>query len=49
MRPSTRPVPFFAIGGLSAENLGEAIDAGARRAVVLRAIADAEDPLRRGA
>jgi len=38
------PVPFFAIGGLNAENLGEAIDAGARRAVVLRAIAEAEDP-----
>jgi thiamine-phosphate pyrophosphorylase len=38
------PVPFFAIGGLHADNLGEAIDAGARRAVVLRAIADAEDP-----
>jgi thiamine-phosphate pyrophosphorylase len=38
------PVPFFAIGGLNAENLGEAIDAGARRAVVLRAVADAEDP-----
>ncbi len=27
------PVPFFAIGGLDARNLGEAIDAGARRAV----------------
>jgi thiamine-phosphate pyrophosphorylase len=38
------PVAFFAIGGLDAGNLGEAIDAGARRAVVLRAIADAEDP-----
>ena len=38
------PVPFFAIGGLDSHNLGEAIDAGARRAVVLRAVADAEDP-----
>jgi len=38
------PVPFFAIGGLDAGNLQEAIDAGARRAVVLRAIANAEDP-----
>lgn len=38
------PVPFFAIGGLNAGNLQEAIDAGARRAVVLRAIADAQDP-----
>src|SRR5271154_35473 len=40
------PVPFFAIGGLDAENLGEAIEAGARRAVVLRAISAAEDPQR---
>ena len=40
------PVPFFAIGGLDARNLGEAIGAGARRAVVLRAIAAAEDPQR---
>ena len=38
------PVPFFAIGGLHGGNLGEAIEAGARRAVVLRAIAEAEDP-----
>jgi len=40
------PVPFFAIGGLDVSNLGEAIEAGARRAVVLRAIAAAEDPER---
>ena len=40
------PVPFFAIGGLDLQNLGEAIAAGARRAVVLRAIAAAEDPQR---
>ncbi len=40
------PVPFFAIGGLDARNLGEAIGAGARRAVVLRAIAAAKDPQR---
>lgn len=38
------PVPFFAIGGLDAGNVGEALDAGARRVVVLRAIADAPDP-----
>jgi thiamine-phosphate pyrophosphorylase len=37
-------VPFFAIGGLDAGNLSEAVDAGARRAVVLRAIADAGNP-----
>jgi thiamine-phosphate pyrophosphorylase len=38
------PVPFYAIGGLHAGNLAEVLDAGARRAVVLRAISDAEDP-----
>jgi thiamine-phosphate pyrophosphorylase len=37
-------VPFFAIGGLDAANLGEVLDAGATRVVVLRAIADADDP-----
>jgi thiamine-phosphate pyrophosphorylase len=37
-------VPFFAIGGLNASNLGEVLAAGATRAVVLRAIADAADP-----
>jgi thiamine-phosphate pyrophosphorylase len=36
--------PFFAIGGLDIGNLDEVLDAGARRAVVLRAVADAEDP-----
>jgi thiamine-phosphate pyrophosphorylase len=40
------PAPFFAIGGLNKDNLAETITAGARRAVVLRAIADAEDPQR---
>jgi thiamine-phosphate pyrophosphorylase len=40
------PVPFFAIGGLDAGNLEEAVRAGAQRACVLRAIADAEDPER---
>jgi thiamine-phosphate pyrophosphorylase len=38
------PVPFFAIGGLNAANIGEVTAAGAGRAVVLRAIADAADP-----
>jgi thiamine-phosphate pyrophosphorylase len=37
-------VPWFAIGGLNAENVGEAIAAGARRAVVVRAITEADDP-----
>jgi len=38
------PVPFFAIGGLDADNLDGALAAGAARACVLRAVADAEDP-----
>jgi thiamine-phosphate pyrophosphorylase len=37
-------VPFFAIGGLNADNLAEVLDAGAQRACVLRAISDAADP-----
>ncbi len=37
-------VPFFAIGGLDAGNIAEVTEAGATRAVVLRAIADAADP-----
>ena len=36
--------PFFAIGGLHAGNLAPVLEAGARRAVVLRAIAAASDP-----
>jgi thiamine-phosphate pyrophosphorylase len=40
------PVPFFAIGGLDVDNVAEAIDAGAARVCVLRAIAEAEDPER---
>jgi thiamine-phosphate pyrophosphorylase len=36
--------PFFAIGGLHAANIAPVLEAGARRAVVLRAIAGAEDP-----
>jgi thiamine-phosphate pyrophosphorylase len=39
-------VPFFAIGGLDAGNLGEAIAAGAQRVCVLRAVAAASDPER---
>src|SRR5204862_7380168 len=37
-------LPWFAIGGLDATNVGEVIAAGARRAVVVRAIAEADDP-----
>src|SRR3954464_5907261 len=36
--------PWFAIGGLDAQTLPAAIDAGARRAVVVRAITEASDP-----
>ncbi len=39
-------VPFFAIGGLDARNVGEALAAGASRVCVLRAVAEAEDPKR---
>ena len=37
-------VPWFAIGGVSAETIGAVVAAGARRVAVVRAIADAEDP-----
>jgi thiamine-phosphate pyrophosphorylase len=37
-------VPWFAIGGLDAGNVGEVLRAGARRIVVVRAIRDAADP-----
>jgi thiamine-phosphate pyrophosphorylase len=37
-------VPFFAIGGLEQRNVEDVLEAGARRIVVLRAIADADDP-----
>jgi thiamine-phosphate pyrophosphorylase len=39
-------LPFFAIGGLDADNLHEVLAAGATRAVILRAIAGADDPER---
>jgi thiamine-phosphate pyrophosphorylase len=37
-------VPFFAIGGLDATTLPEAVAAGATRAAVVRAISEAADP-----
>jgi thiamine-phosphate pyrophosphorylase len=40
----SRRVPWFAIGGLDATTLPAAVAAGARRAVVVRALTDAEDP-----
>jgi thiamine-phosphate pyrophosphorylase len=36
--------PWFAIGGITESNLGEVLDAGARRIVVVRAITDAPEP-----
>ncbi|NUR25070.1 MAG: thiamine phosphate synthase, partial [Catenulispora sp.] len=36
--------PWFAIGGIEARNLGEVLEAGARRIVVVRALTEAEDP-----
>ena len=35
---------WFAIGGIDPDNVGEVIDAGAQRVVVVRAIRDAADP-----
>ena len=37
-------LPWFAIGGLNAGNLGPVLAAGARRIVVVRAITEAADP-----
>ncbi|WP_031016472.1 thiamine phosphate synthase [Streptomyces rimosus] len=36
--------PWFAIGGIDADNLDEVLAAGPRRVVVVRAITEAEDP-----
>ena len=36
--------PWFAIGGINEDNLDQVLAAGARRAVVVRAITEAEDP-----
>jgi thiamine-phosphate pyrophosphorylase len=36
--------PFFAIGGIDTSNAAQAVEAGARRLCVVRAIRDAEDP-----
>ena len=37
-------LPWFAIGGIDPANIGKVVAAGARRAVVVRAIRDAADP-----
>lgn len=36
--------PFFAIGGIDAENAGQVVEAGAERLCAVRAIRDAADP-----
>jgi thiamine-phosphate pyrophosphorylase len=41
--------PWFAIGGIDLGNLDQVLEAGARRVVVVRAIAGAEDPARAAA
>jgi thiamine-phosphate pyrophosphorylase len=37
-------LPWFAIGGIDPDNVGQVIAAGAQRVVVVRAIRDADDP-----
>ena len=41
---SSWTTPWFAIGGIDEGNLGEVLDAGARRVVVVRVLTEAEDP-----
>ena len=41
-QPAARP--WFAIGGIDQDNLGQVLDAGARRIVVVRALTAAADP-----
>ncbi len=41
---SAESKPWFAVGGVTASNLDEVLDAGARRVAVSRAITDAADP-----
>jgi thiamine-phosphate pyrophosphorylase len=38
-------LPWFAIGGIDEANLGEVMEAGGRRIVVVRAITEASDPV----
>jgi thiamine-phosphate pyrophosphorylase len=40
----TRPMPWFAIGGIDAKTLPPVLDAGAERVVVVRALTQAGDP-----
>lgn len=36
--------PWFAIGGITPDNLGQVVDAGATRIVVVRAVTESDDP-----
>jgi len=36
--------PWFAIGGIDLDNIGQVVEAGAKRVVVVRAVTDADDP-----
>ena len=42
---SKASLPWFVTGGVNSETLPAALDAGARRIVVVRALADADDPV----
>lgn len=39
-----RPLPWFAIGGIDSETVGDVVAAGARRIVVVRALTEAPNP-----
>jgi thiamine-phosphate pyrophosphorylase len=41
---ATATAPWFAIGGIDHDTVGDVLDAGATRIVVVRAIAEADDP-----
>jgi thiamine-phosphate pyrophosphorylase len=38
------PVPWFAIGGIDADNLSEVLQAGAQQVAIVRAVMEAENP-----
>ncbi len=38
------PVPWFAIGGIDGENIGEVLQAGAQQVAIVRAVMEAENP-----
>lgn len=42
--PGVAEKPWFAIGGIDEVNLGQVVDAGATRAVVVRVLTEADDP-----